>query len=179
MSNEQDDGAAPTEAPVPPTSEANAPPRLRVLAQFTKDLSFENPGVLSAQQGQKSPEIELGIDVRVEPGPAAEAVFGVDLKLSAKAKREETVVFIAELVYTGVFQVQGLNGRDPEPLLLIECPRLLFPFARRIIAEVTRDGGHPPLLIDPIDFVGLYQKQKAGKATPAAEGQPDQENGQA
>ncbi len=169
MSEEQDAGGAPEAEAVPAAGDANAAPRLRVLAQFTKDLSFENPGVLANQQGQGSPEIELGIDVRVEPGPAAEAVFGVDLKLSAKAKREDKVVFIAELVYTGIFQVQGLNGRDPEPLLLIECPRLLFPFARRIIAEVTRDGGHPPLLIDPIDFVGLYQKQKAGK--PASETQ--------
>lgn len=163
MTDEQD-GVAPTEAEAkPPPSDPNAAPRLRVLAQFTKDLSFENPGVLVSQQGQKSPEIELGIDVRVEPGPAADAVFGVDLKLSAKARREDKVVFIAELVYTGIFQLQGLDGRDPEPLLLIECPRLLFPFARRIIAEVTRDGGHPPLLIDPIDFVGLYQKQRADK----------------
>lgn len=179
MTTDQDDGAAPAEQPVPPTADANAPPRLRVLAQFTKDLSFENPGVLSAQQGQGSPEIELGIDVRVEPGPAAEAVFGVDLKLSAKAKREDKVVFIAELVYTGVFQVQGLEGRDAEPLLLIECPRLLFPFARRIIAEVTRDGGHPPLLIDPIDFVGLYQKQKAGKPASGADSRPAQSGGEA
>ena len=179
MSTDQDDGATPAEQPVPPPADPNAPPRLRVLAQFTKDLSFENPGVLSAQQGQGSPEIELGIDVRVEPGPAAEAVFGVDLKLSAKAKREDKVVFIAELVYTGVFQLQGLNGRDAEPLLLIECPRLLFPFARRIIAEVTRDGGHPPLLIDPIDFVGLYQKQKAGKAAPGADAQPAQDGDEA
>lgn len=169
MTDEQDDGAGPAERPIPTNGEAGGPPRLRVLAQFTKDLSFENPGVLSSQQGQGSPEIELGIDVRVEPGPAAEAVYGVDLKLSAKAKREEKVVFIAELIYTGIFQLQGLNGRDPEPLLLIECPRLLFPFARRIIAEVTRDGGHPPLLIDPIDFVSLYQKQKAGKAPAEAQ----------
>lgn len=170
MSNEQDDQPTSGEQPAASNGETAGPPRLRVLAQFTKDLSFENPGVLSSQQGQGSPEIELGIDVRVEPGPAAEAVYGVDLKLSAKAKREDKVVFIAELIYTGIFQLQGLNGRDPEPLLLIECPRLLFPFARRIIAEVTRDGGHPPLLIDPIDFVSLYQKQKAGR-TPS-EAQP-------
>lgn len=175
MSNEQDDHADPEARPVAPTGEAAGPARLRVLAQFTKDLSFENPGVLSSQQGQGSPEIELGIDVRVEPGPAAEAVYGVDLKLSAKAKREEKVVFIAELVYTGIFQLQGLNGRDPEPLLLIECPRLLFPFARRIIAEVTRDGGHPPLLIDPIDFVSLYQKQKANRTSSEAQPQAAEE----
>ncbi len=179
MADEQDDGAGvENEAPAP-QPEANAPPRLRVLAQFTKDLSFENPGVLSGQSGQKTPEIELGIDVRVEPGPSSESVFGVDLKLSAKARREDKIVFIAELVYTGVFQIQDLNGRDPEPLLLIECPRLLFPFARRIVAEITRDGGHPPLLIDPIDFVGLYQKQKANRAAGASAAPSDNGSGQA
>lgn len=167
MADEQDNGGTPAEKAPAPQGEASATPRLRVLAQFTKDLSFENPGVLSSQAGQGSPEIELGIDVRVEPGSSSEAVFGVDLKLSAKARREDKIVFIAELVYTGVFQIQDLNGRDPEPLLLIECPRLLFPFARRIVAEITRDGGHPPLLIDPIDFVGLYQKQKANRAAGA------------
>lgn len=177
MSDEQDPGATPEDQGAAAATDANAPPRLRVLAQFTKDLSFENPGILASQQGQKSPEIELGIDVRVEPGPAEEAIFGVDLKLSAKARREDKVVFIAELVYTGIFQVQGLNGRDAEPLLLIECPRLLFPFARRIIAEITRDGGHPPLLIDPIDFVGLYHKQQADKA--AAAGQSPAGSGEA
>ena len=145
----------------PETDEAVAPsPMIRVLAQYTKDLSFENPGLFSATEGQGAPEIELGIDVRVEPGPSEQNIFGVDLKLNAKAKRQDTVVFIVELVYSGVFQLLNANQGDAEAMLLIECPRLLFPFARRIVAEVTRDGGHPPLLIDPIDFVGLYRQQK-------------------
>ncbi|MBI1360637.1 MAG: protein-export chaperone SecB [Alphaproteobacteria bacterium] len=143
-----------------PEEQAASAPVIRVLAQFTKDLSFENPGVFSGQEGQGAPEIELGIDVRVEPGPPDQNIFGVDLKLNAKAKREEAVVFIIELVYSGVFQLQNATQADAEPMLLIECPRLLFPFARRIVAEITREGGHPPLLIDPIDFVGLYRQQK-------------------
>ncbi len=98
--------------------------------------------------------------MRVEPGPPDQNIFGVDLKLNAKAKRQDAVVFIIELVYSGVFQLQNASQADAEPMLLIECPRLLFPFARRIVAEITREGGHPPLLIDPIDFVGLYRQQK-------------------
>lgn len=155
---ETDDSAAPT-------------PMIRVLAQFTKDLSFENPGLFTAQEGQGAPEIELGIDVRVEPGPPEQNIFGVDLKLNAKAKRQDAVVFIVELVYSGVFQLQNAGQSDAEAMLLIECPRLLFPFARRIVAEVTRDGGHPPLLIDPIDFVGLYRQQKLS-AQNASDGAP-------
>jgi preprotein translocase subunit SecB len=143
-------------------------PVIRVLAQYAKDLSFENPGMFSAQQGTGSPEIELGIDVRVEPGPPQDSVFAVELRLSAKAKRQDQVVFIVELVYVGVFQLQEARPADMEPMLLIECPRLLFPFARRIIADITREGGHPPLMIDPIDFVGLYRQQRAQQgAAPA------------
>jgi preprotein translocase subunit SecB len=148
---------------------ASRAPMIRVLAQFIKDLSFENPGVFSAQPGAEAPEIELGIDVRVEPGPPEQNIFGVDLRLNAKAKRGEAVVFIIELVYSGVFQLQDASQADAEAMLLVECPRLLFPFARRIVAETTREGGHPPLLIDPIDFVGLYREQKISvQRTPEA-----------
>ena len=140
---------------------ATGTPVIRVLAQYVKDLSFENPGIFSGQQGNGAPEIELGIDVRVEPGPPADHVFAVELRLSAKAKRQEAVVFIIELIYVGVFQLQDTQREDAEAMLLIECPRLLFPFARRIIADITREGGHPPLMVDPIDFVGLYRQQRA------------------
>src|SRR5262245_31229675 len=86
------------------TNAAPAAPVIRVLAQYVKDLSFENPGLFSAPQGAGPPEIELGIDVRVEPAPAPENIFAVELRLSAKAKRQENIVFIVELLYTGVFQ---------------------------------------------------------------------------
>jgi preprotein translocase subunit SecB len=157
-----------TDTPSPDQAQGNgqgaAPagtPLIRVLAQYVKDLSFENPGLFSGQQGQGAPEIELGIDVRVEPGPPDQSIYAVELRLSAKAKRQEAIVFICELIYAGVFQLQGATREDAEPMLLIECPRLLFPFARRVIADVTREGGHPPLMIDPIDFVGLYRQQRA------------------
>jgi len=159
-STDQNDATAGAGAPV-----------IRVLAQYVKDLSFENPGLFSNQQGNTAPEIELGIDVRVEPGPPQDHVFAVELRLSAKAKRQETIVFIAELIYVGVFQLQEARREDMEAILLIECPRLLFPFARRIIADITREGGHPPLMIDPIDFVGLYRQQRARAEAQAASGQ--------
>jgi len=148
---------------------AGGAPVIRVLAQYVKDLSFENPGLFSSSQGSGAPEIELGIDVRVEPGAAPESIFAVELRLSAKAKRQDTVVFIVELLYTGVFQLQETRREDIEPMLLIECPRLLFPFARRVIADITREGGHPPLMIDPIDFVGLYRQQRQRAEAQAAE----------
>ena len=152
-------------------AQAAGAPVIRVLAQYVKDLSFENPGLFSAQQGSTAPEIELGIDVRVEPGPPQDHVFAVELRLSAKAKRQDTIVFIAELIYVGVFQLQDARREDMEAILLIECPRLLFPFARRIVADITREGGHPPLMIDPIDFVGLYRQQRARAEAQQAAGQ--------
>jgi preprotein translocase subunit SecB len=162
-----------TDTPSPDKSAGADPaggaPVIRVLAQYVKDLSFENPGLFSSSQGSGAPEIELGIDVRVEPGAAPESIFAVELRLSAKAKRQDTVVFIVELLYTGVFQLQETRREDIEPMLLIECPRLLFPFARRVIADITREGGHPPLMIDPIDFVGLYRQQRQRAEAQAAE----------
>jgi preprotein translocase subunit SecB len=160
----------PSAAPPADTNPAPSAPVIRVLAQYVKDLSFENPGLFVAQQGSGAPEIELGIDVRVEPAPAPESIFAVELRLSAKAKRQDSIVFIVELLYTGVFQLQEARREDIEPMLLIECPRLLFPFARRIIADVTREGGHPPLMIDPIDFVGLYRQQRQRAEDQTAEG---------
>ncbi|MBI1340609.1 protein-export chaperone SecB [bacterium] len=152
-----------------PEGERKAP-MIRVLAQFAKDLSFENPAPLSNLGAQGSPNIELGIDVKADPGPEGDNLYAVELRLAAQAKREENVVFIIELVYAGVFELVDAEPRDVKPMLLIECPRLLFPFARRVIAEVTREGGFPPLLIDPIDFVGLYRQQEARAQAEAAAG---------
>lgn len=150
-------------------------PSIRVLAQYVKDLSFENPSPLTASGGQ-APAIELGIDVKADAHPGQANAFEVSLRLSAQAKREDAVVFIAEIVYSGLFELHTDNQAEVEPILLVECPRLLFPFARRLMAEITREGGYPPLLIDPVDFVGLYRQQKSGGAQ-AEQGPPA--NGQA
>ncbi|MFC7292349.1 protein-export chaperone SecB [Hirschia litorea] len=152
----------------PAQTSVESGPSISVLAQYIKDLSFENPNPLSAGAGQNAPAIELGIDVKADPQPQQPGVFEVNLRLSAQAKREDKVVFIAELVYAGLFELKNAQQNDVEPLLLIECPRLLFPFARRVMAEVTREGGYPPLLIDPIDFIGLYRAQRQQAAAAAA-----------
>ena len=153
---------------------------MRVLGQYIKDLSFENPGVGPVQS---QPNIDLGIDVGATPHADGNGLYEVSLKLSAKATAEQAVLFICELDYAGLFQIQNAQQGQMEPMLLIECPRLLFPFARRIIAEITREGGFPPLLIDPVDFVQLYQAQyqrAAAASGEAASAQaPNGETGQA
>jgi preprotein translocase subunit SecB len=133
---------------------------LNILAQYVKDLSFESPGApLSLRPRDKAPGIS--INVNVNANPIAENDFDVVLTLSAKAGEGKDVLFNAELVYGGVFRLVGFPQEHLLPLLFIECPRLLFPFARQIIAEATRNGGFPPLMIDPIDFAQMFQQRMA------------------
>ena len=135
-------------------------PGIRILAQFIRDLSFENPRAPeSLRGGAAQPQIDLGVEMNARS--REDGFFEVDIKLSAKAVRDDGPVFVVELMYGGVFQITGVPAEDLEPVLLIECPRYLFPFARQIIAEVTSNGGYPPFLLDPIDFAGVYQARKA------------------
>lgn len=135
-------------------------PGIRILAQFIRDLSFENPRAPEAlRAGQGQPQIDLGVEMNARGRD--DGLFEVDLKLSAKAVREDGALFVVELMYGGVFQIAGIPAEDMEPVLLIECPRFLFPFARRIIADVTSEGGFPPFMLDPIDFAGVYAARKA------------------
>ncbi|MBN8953286.1 MULTISPECIES: protein-export chaperone SecB [Rhizobium] len=137
-----------------------ATPSLSILAQYTKDLSFENPGApRSLQARENAPDIN--INVNVNANPLSDSDFDVVLTLSAEAKDGERVLFHTELVYGGVFRVTGFPQEHMLPLLFIECPRLLFPFARQIIADVTRNGGFPPLMIDPIDFAQMFTQRMA------------------
>jgi preprotein translocase subunit SecB len=136
------------------------PPGIRILAQFVRDLSFENPRAPDALRGGAAqPQIDLGVEMNARGRD--DGFFEVDLKLSAKAQRDDGPLFVVELLYGGVFQITGVPAEEVEPVLLIECPRFLFPFARRIIADITSDGGYPPFLLDPIDFAGVYQARKA------------------
>ena len=133
-------------------------PQIQVLAQYVKDLSFENPAAPMSLQGQK-PALEVGVDVQARG-------LGVDqyevlLRVRADAKTGAQTTFVCELSYAGVFMLKGIPQDNIQPMLLIECPRLLFPFARRVVADTTRDGGFPPLLLDPIDFAALYRMQMA------------------
>lgn len=153
------------ESPATPPTAAGAAPQIRVLAQYIKDLSFENPDPIgSLRGGQPAPQIDLSIDVQARRSP--NDTYEVDLNVIVKAQREKSVAFLCELKYTGLFQFVNVPAEALEPLLLVESPRMLFPFARRIVAEATRDGGFPPLYIDPIDFMGLYQKQKTQPGQP-------------
>lgn len=137
-----------------------ASPSLNILAQYIKDLSFENPGApLSLQARDKAPSIN--INVNVNANPLSETDFDVVLTLTAEARDGDKVVFATELVYGGVFRIEGFPQEHMLPVLFIECPRLLFPFARQIIADATRNGGFPPLMIDPIDFAQMFTQRFA------------------
>ena len=131
-------------------------PHMRVLAQYVKELSFRNIAAASAQAYEVQPAIDMGIEVKSRSMGERSDAFEVDLCINVNAKRGEALMFSADLVYSGVFQFMNVRQEDVEPLIWIECPRLLFPFSRQILAEVTREGGYPPLLINPIDFTPLY-----------------------
>ncbi|HBF30112.1 protein-export chaperone SecB [Rhizobium sp.] len=147
-----------------------ASPSLNILAQYIKDLSFENPGApLSLQARDKAPAIN--INVNVNANPLSETDFDVVLTLTAEARDGDKVVFATELVYGGVFRIEGFPQEHMLPVLFIECPRLLFPFARQIVADATRNGGFPPLMIDPIDFAQMFT-QRFAEEQANAEGQP-------
>ncbi|CAK7258519.1 protein-export chaperone SecB [Shinella yambaruensis] len=137
-----------------------ASPSLNILAQYVKDFSFENPGApRSLQARDKAPAINISVNVNANP--LSETDFDVILSLNAEAKDGDKMLFNAELAYGGVFRVAGFPQEHMLPVLFIECPRLLFPFARQIIADATRNGGFPPLMIDPIDFAQMFTQRMA------------------
>ncbi|MVA96644.1 protein-export chaperone SecB [Nitratireductor sp. CAU 1489] len=137
-----------------------AQPSLNVLAQYVKDLSFESPGAPNSLRGRdQAPNIN--INVNVNANSISENEYDVNLMLTAKASHQDSVLFNVELAYGGVFRVAGFPKEHVLPVLFIECPRLLFPFARQIIADATRNGGFPPLMLDPIDFAQIFQKKVA------------------
>ena len=144
---------------------SNSGPQLMVLAQYTKDLSFENPNAPGSLQQTTQPQIS--ISVNVVTSPLSDTDIEVTLRLEGKAEAAGSVMFNIELQYAGVFRIQNVPQEQVQPLVLIECPRLLFPFAREIIATSVRNGGFPPLMLDPIDFVALYQQRLAQQDAPA------------
>jgi preprotein translocase subunit SecB len=134
--------------------------------QYTKDLSFEVPGapeIFSTLREQ--PRVDLQLDVQARPLQEGGNVYEVSLQIRADAQAQNTTCFIAELVYCGIFTI-SVEPEVLEPVLLVECPRLLFPFARNILAEVTRDGGFPPVMLAPIDFVALWQSRRGEQQGP-------------
>ena len=149
-----------TDAPATPQAgDQPAAPSIRVMGQYVKDLSFENPSAPDSLRQGGQPNISLSVDVRARAMDAE--TFEVELLISSQAKGESNPVFIAELTYAGLFQIRNLEERARDPFLLIECPRIIFPFARRVLADATRDGGFPPLMLEPIDFAALYRQKLA------------------
>ena len=135
-------------------------PQVSILVQYAKDLSFENPNAPMSLQAGGQPKIEVNVAVNAKR--AGDGVFEAELKITAKATAEDdSTAFVVELVYAGLFGLANVPDEALEPFLIIEAPRILFPFARRIIADATRDGGFPPLMLDPIDFGSLYMAQQA------------------
>jgi preprotein translocase subunit SecB len=160
-----------------PTAQPVQP--LTVNIQYVKDLSFEVPGAPHIySQLRAQPQVSINLDVQARRVTEGQNVFEVAIMIRAEAHDTSAqtngqaavpapTVFVAELTYAGVFTLQGLPDNAIEPVLLVECPRILFPFARNILSDVTRDGGFPPVLLQPIDFVALWQSRRAqGGAAP-------------
>ena len=162
MSEEQTGGGeAKGEARTAAGTAARAPgqPPITVLAQYLKDLSFENPGAPGVTAtGPGAPQGRVDVDVKARS--LGEHGYEVSLVMRAEAAREGTTAFLVEVEYAGIFQLNGVPAEAVEPVLLIECPRILFPYARAIVSSATQDGGYAPLLVNPIDFAQLYRAQR-------------------
>lgn len=137
-----------------------AAPAINGLVQFVKDLSFENPNApRSLGPQEKQPNISLQVNVGAQQ--ITQSDYEVSLTVDVKAGENESLLFKLDLDYRGIFRLISIPADQVQPIILIECPRLLFPFVRQIVADATRDGGFPPLFIDPIDFISLYQQRMA------------------
>ncbi|HZV57311.1 MAG TPA: protein-export chaperone SecB [Sphingobium sp.] len=132
-------------------------PQIGLIAQYVKDLSFENPNSPAVYSWQTQPNIDVQFNISSEK--AADDVHEVALKITAKAVSDQGTAFAVELVYAGLFGLRNIPAEQIQPFLYGEAPRLMFPFARRVLADAVQDGGFPPLLLDPIDFGGLYVQQ--------------------
>ena len=152
-----------------PSEEEAQQPQLTVVAQYVKDFSFENPNAPQSLSTTEAPQI--GIQINVAANPMNDTDIEVVLKLEGKAEAAGKIMFNFELEFGGVFRIRNVPQDSLNAVVLIECPRLLFPFAREVIATAVRNGGFPPLLLDPVDFVGLY-RQKMAQLQPAETSQP-------
>ena len=133
------------------------PPQVTILAHFVRDLSFENVGAIEGTAVEGPPKIN--VQVNLDGQNIGEDRYQVNMKLNAKAANGGTTRFLVELDYSGVFSMDNVPEAHVHPMMFIECPRLMLPFARRVIADVTRDGGYPPLMLDNVDFATLYRQK--------------------
>ena len=151
--------------------DAQTPPQptFNLVGQYIRDMSFENPGAPgSVMSGGASPSFNVGINVGVKK--QSDDIYAVEITLNAKAEREKTVLFNVELIYGGIYRMKNIPENQLAPLLLVECPRLIFPFARQALATITQQGGFPPLMMEPVDFNAIYlQNLKSLQAQQAAQ----------
>ena len=153
------------EEAAPNGEDAAAQPAIRIVRQFIRDVSFENPRAPESFSGEAAPQIEMGVELNARS--REDGLFDVELKLMATAKRGTETAFHVEVVNAGLFQVMNAPQELMEQILLIECPRFLFPFSRRLISDLTTEGGFPPLQLDPIDFAAVYAARQQQMAAPA------------
>lgn len=138
-------------------------PSMSVKAQYLKDLSFENPRApASFQDNGQQPQFQ--VDVNVNAAGLGDNDYEVELSVAARANRGDMVAFVIEATYAGLFEIRNVPSEHLEAIMLVECPRLLFPFLRQIVSDATRNGNYPPLMLEPIDFFAIYQRNKAQKA---------------
>jgi len=138
-------------------------PTMNILAQYIKDFSFENPNAPNSLRPREKPP-EINININVNPNKLSDTDIEVELKLEAKAVDGSEVLFNVELVYAGIFRITGVPEEAMQVAVLVECPRMLFPYARHILADATRDGSFPPLMIDPVDFAQLFRQRVEAEA---------------
>lgn len=144
----------------PDAGQKSNAPSVNMLGQYIKDLSFENPGApASIMSTGPTPQFNVGINCGFKK--QADEVYSVEITLNAKAERNGNVLFNVELVYGGIFRARNIPDNQLPPLLMVECPRLIFPFARQVLASVTQQGGFPPLMMEPVDFNAIYLQNLA------------------
>ena len=136
------------------------PPKMNILAQYVRDLSFENILAQKGVDGELNPEMQVNVNIDAKKR-TVDNQFDVIIKLrvDSTSKGTNDILFVLELDYGGVFQIENIPEDQLHPYLLIECPRMLFPFLRRIVSDITRDGGFPPLNLENIDFLKLYKQE--------------------
>ncbi|MGJ8528646.1 protein-export chaperone SecB [Maritalea sp.] len=150
-------------------TDTNAPqPSLQIVGQYIKDLSFENPNAPASLASGPAPQIAISINVGAQKQD--DDIFAVELTINAKAERDDNILFNVELVYGGLFNIKNFPENQIHPLVMIECPRLIFPFARQILSTVTQNGGFPPLLMEPVDFSTIYRQNLEAAAAKIKEG---------
>ncbi len=153
-----------TDAPLP--NGADTHPQVGLLAQYVKDLSFENPNSPAVYQWESAPQIDVQFNIGAQA--VADEVHEVELKIEVKATHEGKTAFAVDLLYAGLFAARNVTAEQLQPFMLAEAPRVLFPFARRVLADAVRDGNFPPLLLEPIDFGALYMAQAEAQAAAVA-----------